>query len=349
MNKLRVSVLVNTYNHERFIAQAIQSALDQDFPAAQMEIIVVDDGSTDATPQAIQPFLPKIRYIRKQNGGQISAFNVAVAEARGEIFAFLDGDDWWATGKLRAVLDVFEREPDTTAVGHGFVRVHERTNIHEPVVPAEAYRLTLANPDAARFTYSARPFFSTSKLSVRRNALGKLTPLPENLVFFDVPVHLLAIASGAGVVLNQPLCFYRLHEKNLYEVGTVDPENLRRRYKYASAQLDFLPEALAEAGISRETILAFLEPDKIAREQSRLLLDGGRPWETFDLERRRFRLSYASHGSSYALFKSLVLASTLLMSPRRFYALRDWYAQHNLRRFRKAFGEPIPIPSIRVQ
>ena len=86
-----VSVLVNTYNHERFIAQALQSVLDQDFPASQMEIIVVDDGFTDSTSQIIQAFLPRIRYIRKDNGGQVSAFNAGVCEARGDIVAFLDG------------------------------------------------------------------------------------------------------------------------------------------------------------------------------------------------------------------------------------------------------------------
>ncbi len=101
MSSPTVSVVVNTYNHERFIAQALQSVLDQTFPADQMEIIVVDDGSTDSTPQIIQTFLPRIRYIRKENGGQVSAFHAGVAEARGDIVAFLDGDDWWAPDKLR--------------------------------------------------------------------------------------------------------------------------------------------------------------------------------------------------------------------------------------------------------
>lgn len=344
-----VSVLVNTYNHERFIAQAIQSALDQDFPADQMEIIVVDDGSTDGTPQALQPFLPRIHYIRKENGGQISAFNAGVPQCHGEIIAFLDGDDWWPKQKLTAIFEVFEKTPSITAVGHGFTRVRERARTEEKYVPAETCRLSLETPGAARFAHSARPFFSTSKLAVRRKALQDVTPLPESLVFFDVPVHLLAIASGTGIVLNQPLCFYRLHENNLYEVAAPDSASLQRKYQIASAQLDFLPGALMAAGVSREAVDALFEADEISRDQMRLVLQNGWPWETFNLERRRFRFAYSQHSASYRLFKSLVLASTLLMSPRRFYSLRDWYAARNLRRLRKPLGEPVPIPGIQIQ
>src|SRR6202021_3793372 len=67
-NVLSVSVLIDTYNHECFIEKAINSVLEQDFPAAEREIIVVDDGSTDRTPEIVQRFKPSLRYIRKENG-----------------------------------------------------------------------------------------------------------------------------------------------------------------------------------------------------------------------------------------------------------------------------------------
>ena len=95
-----VTVLVDTFNHERFIEAAILSVLAQDFPAAETEILVVDDGSTDKTPEIVRKFGSRVRLIRKKNGGQASAFNVGISEARGEIVAFLDGDDWWTRNKL---------------------------------------------------------------------------------------------------------------------------------------------------------------------------------------------------------------------------------------------------------
>src|ERR1700691_950785 len=98
-----LSVLIDTYNHERYIEQAVVSAIEQDFPASEYEIVVVDDGSTDRTPAIVRKFEPRVRLLRKKNGGQASAFNVALPDLCGEVIAFLDGDDWFAPGKLTAV------------------------------------------------------------------------------------------------------------------------------------------------------------------------------------------------------------------------------------------------------
>ena len=105
MSKPYVSVLIDTYNHERLIAQAIMSVLEQDMLTAKVEIVVVDDGSTDRTPEIVSGFEPRVRLIRKTNGGQASAFNTGIPECHGDIVAFLDGDDWWAPQKLRRVVE----------------------------------------------------------------------------------------------------------------------------------------------------------------------------------------------------------------------------------------------------
>jgi glycosyltransferase involved in cell wall biosynthesis len=113
-----VSILIDTYNHESFIEKAVISVLEQDFPASDREIIVVDDGSTDRTPQIVQRFEPNLRYIRKENGGLASAFNVDIPECRGHIIAFLDGDDYWLPGKLSRVADVLAKNSSVGFVGH---------------------------------------------------------------------------------------------------------------------------------------------------------------------------------------------------------------------------------------
>src|ERR1700687_3313331 len=105
-----VTVLLDTYNQEAFIEKAITSVLNQDFPASETEILVVDDGSTDNTPEIVRKFAPRVRLLRKINGGQASAFNAGIPEARGEIVAFLDGDDWWAPGKLACVVEAMKAE-----------------------------------------------------------------------------------------------------------------------------------------------------------------------------------------------------------------------------------------------
>src|ERR1700751_5825942 len=111
------TILIDTYNHERFIEDAIVSALEQDFPRAETEILVVDDGSTDRTPEIVRKFDPHVRLLRKTNGGQASAFNSGIPEARGEIVSFLDGDDWWAKEKINVVVDYLEGRPHIGVVG----------------------------------------------------------------------------------------------------------------------------------------------------------------------------------------------------------------------------------------
>jgi glycosyltransferase involved in cell wall biosynthesis len=84
MPSLFVSVLIDTYNHDRYIEEAVSSVLAQDFPSADREILVVDDGSTDKTPELLKKFEPHVRILRKANGGQASAFNLGIPECRGE-------------------------------------------------------------------------------------------------------------------------------------------------------------------------------------------------------------------------------------------------------------------------
>ncbi|HMD41199.1 MAG TPA: glycosyltransferase [Candidatus Acidoferrum sp.] len=80
MAKPFVSVLIDTYNHERFIEKAIVSVLEQDFPAGEREILVVDDGSTDRTAEIVRKFGPHLKLLQKANGGQASAFNAGIPE-----------------------------------------------------------------------------------------------------------------------------------------------------------------------------------------------------------------------------------------------------------------------------
>src|ERR1700730_9699412 len=111
-----VTALVDTYNHERYIEQALVSVVEQGLSTAELEILVVDDGSTDNTSSIIQKFVARVKHLRRKNGGQATAFNVALSDERGQSVPLLDGDDWSARGKLSAVLEALKREPEVSAV-----------------------------------------------------------------------------------------------------------------------------------------------------------------------------------------------------------------------------------------
>jgi len=120
---MSVSVIIPTYNRAGSVVRAVESALNQTAPP--MEVIVVDDGSTDATPEALRPFGDRIVYIRQENQGVSAARNAGIAASRGSLIAFLDSDDIWMPWKLELQLTCFASYPDLVLLGTGCTAIDE--------------------------------------------------------------------------------------------------------------------------------------------------------------------------------------------------------------------------------
>lgn len=113
-----VSVVIPAYNVAAHIGEAIDSVLAQDY--APVEIIVVDDGSKDDTAEVVSSRFPQVTLIRKANGGAATARNAGIRQAQGEFIAFLDADDIWLPGKLKAQVAYFRAHPDVAMNCTGF-------------------------------------------------------------------------------------------------------------------------------------------------------------------------------------------------------------------------------------
>ena len=339
----RVTVLIDTYNHEHFIERAITSVLEQDIPMEGIEILVVDDGSTDRTPEIIRRFEPRVRLICKPNGGQASAFNLGFAQACGEIIATLDGDDWWAKQKLRRVLETLEGNSDIGIVGHGF---HEEYSDGRPtglILPGHPYRLDLASQENAELFRHLAAFFGTSRMTIRKSVLDRILPIPEELIIeADEFVFTLAPAIGPAMILNESLCNYRIHSGNLFQFGKFDPAKARRKMNVLEVLLRELPPRLRKHGATEEIVATLFQGTRVDVDRARLSLDGGRPLDSFAVERAAFKAAYHKVTMRYRLFQALVLVLTLLLPPRVFYRLRRWYSEKGLSRFRSWTGEPAP-------
>jgi len=109
-NQYTVSVLIPAYNAGEYIARAIDSVLAQDHKAD--EIIVVDDGSTDDTADIVKNYGSQVRYIYQKNSGVSTARNTAITSATSKLVAFLDADDEWLPGKLKAQIELFQNNKD---------------------------------------------------------------------------------------------------------------------------------------------------------------------------------------------------------------------------------------------
>jgi glycosyltransferase involved in cell wall biosynthesis len=113
-----VSVVIPAYNCAALVLQAVESVLTQDYEP--LEVIVVDDGSTDGTHEALRPVLERIRLIRQPNGGLAAARNRGHREARGEYIAWLDSDDICEPGRIALQVEVLRRFPEVVLVSTGF-------------------------------------------------------------------------------------------------------------------------------------------------------------------------------------------------------------------------------------
>jgi glycosyltransferase involved in cell wall biosynthesis len=179
MRTPRVTVLIDTYNYGQFVEEAVGSVLAQDFPVEEREILVVDDGSTDDTPERLRKFGDAIRYLWKPNGGQASAFNFGLERARGKTVAFLDADDGvFQDGGLPLL--------------SGFLPSNTKNLLSYVLYP-------------------------TSFLAFRRSALELLLPIPKALTI-QADAHLSGLIVFVAPIVAVPECLavYRVHGTNLF-------------------------------------------------------------------------------------------------------------------------------------
>ncbi len=342
-----VTVLIDTYNHELFIEDAIVSVLEQDFPASETEILVVDDGSTDTTPDLVRKFSSRVNYARKENGGQASAFNFGIPMAQGETIAFLDGDDWWAKSKLSRVMETLASRPDIGIIGHGIYEVDSHTGRASATLPEQPGDIDVHTTSGAVFFRHMMCFFGTSRVTIRKRVVQRALPIPNELVIeADEFMSTLSAAYSKASLIQEPLTFYRLHTGNLFQIRSSDTAKNRRIYQVIVALAKALEERLPGASIPPGSIRAIVEQLEVGAVRMRLTLDGGWPWETFRSERDEFRLSYKDGGAAYKIFKMCVLGATLVLPPRLFFRLRNWYSGSALRKMRGALGEPTPNAAI---
>ena len=329
MGKPYASILIDTYNHEKFIEQAIVSVLEQDFPESDREIVVVDDGSTDSTGEIVRKFEPRVRYLHKQNGGQGSAFNVGIPECRGEVVAFLDGDDWWVKQKLSRVLPVLAENPEVGMVGHGTITMLPDGREFTEVL-REGYRLSLRSMEGARLFRTRKNFLGT-RTTVRSSILRKILPVPETIrIEADEFLFTMAAALGDVEILGEALFHYRLHVGNFYSQHGFQAASVRRKQRSIAQLAVSLRERMREMGVIEEVVETVVHSIEVEANQLRLSADGGAPWETVKTELAMYRLLHSDASWTHRAFKYGTLLPAYFVSPKFYYHVRRLLASSDL-------------------
>ena len=341
MEKPFASVLIDTYNHERFIEQAIVSVLEQDFPASEREIIVVDDGSTDRTLEIVKKFEPQVRLLRKENGGQASAFNAGIPECKGEIIAFLDGDDWWAPAKLKAVTESIASDETIGLVGHGVTEFFLDGRQHTELL-RENSRFRIDSEEGARAFRLRKNFFGTSRMTYRASLLRRIGKVPEALSFeADEYLFTLGAFFSEVLILRDSFTFYRMHEANAFQIQNGDQGAIRRKQRVLEALVCSLRTRLAEERVPDSLARIVLRWIETEANLLRLSLDRGFPWETVRAELQNYHVMYERVPLSRLLFKYASLLPACFMTSRSYYALRQRLTQN--RAYRKAREKWLPF------
>ncbi|OCR01212.1 glycosyl transferase [Oscillatoriales cyanobacterium USR001] len=212
--KVRVSVIIPTYNCDRYIVQAVESVINQSYK--NWEIILIDDGSTDNTRQVLAPYLDLIQYIYQENQGAAIARNHACKLAQGEFLAFLDSDDFFLPEKLEKQVACFDANPTLDLVQTGWLIVDKNGEGIYGVNPwHQAPKLDLE-------TFVMYKCVRPSAMMLRREwwkLLGGFDsrfPPTEDL---DFSLRL-ALNGCKAVWLEEILTCYRQHDFNLMSSGS---------------------------------------------------------------------------------------------------------------------------------
>ena len=207
-----VSVIIPTYNHARYLGNAIDSVIAQKYPS--IEIIVVDNYSTDETETKVNEYLPgQIKYLKFNNQGVIAASrNYGVKSAKGEMVAFLDSDDEWLEDKLTLQVSHLLRE-DVVCVGTNYLTIGDGSFIY-------SQSRMMAGTEYLEYTYEdliiKNPVINSSML-MRRDLFQRLNGLDEShdlIALEDWELWLRASRTGKIRILTKKLVKYRIHDSN---------------------------------------------------------------------------------------------------------------------------------------
>ena len=209
----RVSAAIITHNRANYLAEAITSVLAQ--TVADLELIVVDDGSTDETADIVAPFLDRIRYVRQERRGKAAARNAAVALARGDLIAFCDSDDSWYPDRLERQLAALEQHPDVGMV-HGHVDVVDAGGQLLPDQTSAARELFGAahRPQATYASYAFDCRCLSSTILVPRTVFDVVGLYDCDLAIEDYDFYLRLVLDFEVLFLDgPPLARYRAHDQ----------------------------------------------------------------------------------------------------------------------------------------
>jgi glycosyltransferase involved in cell wall biosynthesis len=265
-------VVINNYNYERFLREAIESALEQTRVA---EVIVVDDGSSDGSRSVIDSFGARIQAVFKANGGQGSALNAGFARSTSDAVLFLDADDVLLPHAVETVLDSWR---PGVALAHYPMKLISADGEPVGVYPDPPSHLADGDVTEELSTTGSCKGTVTSGMVFARWALELVLPMPEPDFVYCADGYLLRTVPFYGPLqrLDTPLACYRRHGGNFTGFKATSPglaESFRERIRCAVREFEVVRDTAARIGHPVASDLGERDPDFLGYRLFSLLLD----------------------------------------------------------------------------
>jgi glycosyltransferase involved in cell wall biosynthesis len=242
----RVSVVIVNHNYERYLRDAILSVLGQAY--RHLEVVIVDDGSTDGSRAIIAEYRDRVRLVLQHNQGPAAAYNAGYAATDGELVMFLDADDMLRPTAVAEVAAAWRPEVAKLQFSLEIIDAAGCSRgAFEPVYPAAYTAERLREEFAATASYVWPP---TAGNAFSRAFLRQVMPLsPARFHFIDGALSTVAPLFGEVRTLAKPLGLYRIHGGNLWALQRFCETRIESYVVQRRHEIDYLRELAAERGV----------------------------------------------------------------------------------------------------
>jgi hypothetical protein len=253
-----VSIIVVNHNYGRFVAEAVESALGQTYE--RVEVIVVDDGSTDGSRAVIDRYGDRVVAVPKENGGQASAFNAGFRHASGSAVIFLDADDVLDRDTAARVAVEFASRPELSKVHYRLELIDREGRSTGALAPGAGLRLPVGDlRELLRLHPDDVPYPPASGNAFASWALERVLPMPEEDYRLLADIYLLNLVPLLGPVaaLEGTGGRYRVHDANSHYASTLRLDRVRATVRTTHATHAHMKELAESLGLG-----GFPEPER---------------------------------------------------------------------------------------
>ena len=260
-----VSIIIPTYNYAHYLSDAVDSVLNSGFSASELEIIVIDDGSTDDSALKIEAYRDRVKYITQENSGKAWATKVGIEHSRGDYVFNLDADDLFLPGKIQEVVDIFEKEAEVVHVAHPAIHWNSISNQRTTEsFPSLMRGRKIQGPDLLAYFYRQGILYGGGSTFAARAKILKSIPIPRDVdMLIDEYLVIMTLQHGCSFFIDHPLSIWRIHGQN-FSAGTGDFGRIQSKLQRRLRALNRTGAIISASGIHAELKKLYVLKNKAA-------------------------------------------------------------------------------------